>query len=181
MVYIERRQLFIYFAMVAIVAGFVVFRYMPLRRRAQAVSEMKATQSLSLAESQAHGEQLSELERTLSELQERVGNYDARIPKGKALGGFLQSLWDMMNKHNLEDQEVAPGGEIEIGELGCIPLDLHCRGTLDQVFEFCRDLQGLERLVRIGQVNLSNDDRYGGEVTMRTKAVVYYRRDDGKG
>lgn len=181
MAYIDKRQILIYGVMAAMVAGFVVFRYLPLRRRSQAVSQSKAAQSLSLAEIQAHSEQLSALERTLSELRQTVGNYDAKIPTEKALGGFLQSLSDMMNKHDLGDQEVAPGGEIEIDGLGCIPLDLHCRGSLKQVFDFCSDLQKLERVVRIEQVKLSNDDRYSGEVTMQTRAAVYYRKDTRKG
>jgi type IV pilus assembly protein PilO len=181
MAYFERKQVLVYVVMAAMVAGFAVFRYLPLRRRAEAVAEKKATQSLLLTENEVRSEQLSALESTLSELGGRVGDYDARIPREKALGGFLENLSEMMNEHGLGDQEVAPGAEIEVGNLGCIPLDLHCTGKLEQLFEFCRDLQALERLVRIEQVMLSNDDEYGGEVTMQTKAVVYYRKETRKG
>ena len=181
MAYFERRQVVLYVVALVMIAGFVVFRYLPLRRRSQTVSEMKIAQRLSLAETQAQSEQLSVLNDTLSELRLKVGSYDARIPKERALGGFLQSLTDMMNKHGLEDQEIAPGEEIEAEDLGCIPLNLHCRGDLEQLFEFCRDLQAMERLVRIEQVRLSNDDSYSGSVTMQTQAVVYYRKDTRNG
>ena len=49
------------------------------------------------------------------------------------------------------------------------------KGRLVQVFEFCRRLQAMDRLVRIEQVNLVNDDDLTGQVTMQMQTVIFYR------
>jgi hypothetical protein len=40
-------------------------------------------------------------------------------------------------------------------------------------------LQTLDRLIRIEQIKLSNDGKYKGQVSMETKAVIYYRAKVG--
>ena len=50
-----------------------------------------------------------------------------------------------------------------------------CKGSLKQIFEFYKALQGLDRLVRIEQVKLVNDNDFSGRVSMHTEAVIYYR------
>jgi Tfp pilus assembly protein PilO len=86
-----------------------------------------------------------------------------------------------MNEHNLQGQMIQPGKEIKAGELNCIPVNMQCRGRLSQIFEFYRRVQGLDRLVRIEHVKLVNDGGFGGEVTMQTDAVIYYRAEVGQG
>jgi Tfp pilus assembly protein PilO len=55
------------------------------------------------------------------------------------------------------------------------------KGRLKQIFEFFGRLQSLDRLVRIEQVKLVNDRDFSGEVSMQTKAVIYYRTEAGQG
>jgi hypothetical protein len=51
---------------------------------------------------------------------------------------------------------------------------MQCKGRLTQIFEFYKQLQKLDRLVRIEQVKLVNDSSFEGEVSMETKLVIYY-------
>ena len=44
-----------------------------------------------------------------------------------------------------------------------------------EIFEFFKGLQSLERLVRIEEVKLMNDAGFSGEVTLDTRAVIYFR------
>ena len=67
------------------------------------------------------------------------------------------------------------GDVVEAEKFNCIPVSMRCKGRLRQLFNFYGRLQTLDRLVRIEQVKLSNDPGYGGQVSMETKAVIYYR------
>ena len=161
--------------------GFVLFRYLPLQKRIKAVKQTSAAQRLAIAKGTVDGGQLPLLKEQLLKLQRKLGNYEANIPEQRALGVFLQRIANLMNEHNLREQVIEPRKEIGADELNCIPVSMKCKGKLTQVFEFYRRLQGLDRLVRIEQVKLRNDSDFSGEVSMETKAVVYYRAEVGKG
>jgi Tfp pilus assembly protein PilO len=76
---------------------------------------------------------------------------------------------------------IEPHKEVKGEKLNCIPVNIQCKGKLDRIFEFYRRLQGLDRLVRIEQVKLTNDSDYDGQVTMEARAVIYYSAKVGQG
>ena len=159
----------------------MLFRYLPLQERIKAVEQKRDAQRLAIAEGIADSGCLSLLEEQLLKLQRDLGKYEANIPEQRALGTFLRKVANLMDEHNLREQVIAPGEEIKADGLGCIPVDMRCKGKLTQIFEFFRGLQGLDRLVRIEQVKLVNDSDFSGEVSMETRAVIYYRAKVGQG
>jgi len=58
---------------------------------------------------------------------------------------------------------------------------MQCKGGVEQIFEFFKSLQNLDRLVRIEQIKLVNDQDFTGQASMQTKAVVYYRAEAEQG
>jgi len=70
---------------------------------------------------------------------------------------------------------MTPGREIEADKLNCIPVSMQCKGELAQIFRFYRQLQDMDRMVRIEKVMLTNDSSYNGRASMTTEVVVYYR------
>ncbi len=176
----ERQQTVICIVAGAMVGGFVLFRYLPLQKRIKAVEQRRAEQALVIAKASAESEQLPALEERLLKLRSTVGNYGRQVPEDRNLGGFLHGIADLMNKHNLREQLIQPGKETEAAELNCIPVNVQCRGRLKRIFEFYKSLQGLDRLVRIEQVKLTNDSDFTGEVKVQTKAVIYYRAQAGQ-
>ena len=177
----ERRQIVICVAAVAMVGGFVVFRYLPLRDRIKTVRQTKNAELIALNKSQAQSRQLPDLDALLAELQESTGDYEARIPQQRELGVFLRRIADLMNRHNLKEQVVEPGEQINSAKVNCIPVNVRCKGELVDLFGFFKGLQALDRLVRIEQVKLTNGVDFGGEVTMQTKAVIYCGAQVGQG
>jgi Tfp pilus assembly protein PilO len=173
----ERQQITIFVIAAAIIGGFVLIRYLPLQKRIRAAKGTGAARMVVISKGEAEGKQLPVLKEQKLSLQQAVANFDLNIPAQRALGGFLQRIADLVNEHNLGGQVVTPGEEIRAGELNCIPLDIQCKGRLAKIFEFYKQLQSLDRLVRVEQVKLENDGDFSGEVTMRTKAVIYYRAE----
>ncbi len=175
MLFRERQQIMICIIAVAMVGVFVLDRYLPLRRRTKAIKQTVAAQTLAIAKGAADSKRMPLLKKQLLELQSELGDYEANIPEQRALGAFLHKLADLMNEYNLKDQVIAPGKEVEADKFNCIPVNMQCKGKLAQISEFYRRLQALDRLIRIEQVKLSNDSDYNGQVSMETRAIIYYR------
>lgn len=181
MLFRGKQQLTICVAACVIVGGFVLFRYLPLRRRMKAARQTKVAQTLTIAKGTADGKQLPLLKEQLLELQRELENYEANIPERSDIGVFLQRIAGLMNEHNLRGQVIEPRKEIKAEKLNCIPVNMKCKGRLTQIFEFYRRLQGMDRLIRIEQVKLFNDSDFSGEVGMEAEAVIYYRPEVGQG
>jgi len=177
----KRQQIIICVLAVAVVSGFLLLRYLPLRKKIKAVEQAKAAQTFAIAKASAESKQLPILEEQLLKLKVKVANYEENVPVQRDLGEFLRQIADLMNRHNLKEQVVAPAKEIKADELKCIPIDLRCKGKLAQIFEFYKQLQRLGRLIRIERMELVNDSDFSGEVSMQTKAVIYYRSEAGQG
>ncbi len=177
----ERQQIVLCIIAGAMVGGFVLFRYLPLQERAKAVESRFIETQAAIAKASAESKQLPVLKEQLLKLQMAVGNYEANIPAQRALGVFLHRMADLMNEQNLKEQVIQSGEEIKADVLNCIPLNMECKGKLTQIFEFYKSLQGLDRLVRIEQVKLVNGSDFGGEVSVQTKAIIYYRSEAGDG
>jgi Tfp pilus assembly protein PilO len=177
----ERKQIAICVVAAAMAAAFVLFRYLPLRQRIKTVELTRTAQTLAISKASMERVKLPVIKEQLLELKRTVGNYKVSIPAQRDLGLFLQQITDLMSKHNLREQVIAPGKEIPAKELSCIPVDMQCKGTLAQVFEFHKQIQKLDRLVCIEQVKLANDNDFSGEVSMQTKVVIYYRPQSEQG
>lgn len=158
---------------------FMLFVYLPLHKRMKAVRQTKASQRLVIAKGAADSRQIPLLKKQLLEMRNELGNFKANIPEKNTFGEFLGSVTDLMNENNLKEQEVTPGREVKAEKFNCIPVNIRCKGELVQIFELYRQLQALDRLVRIEQVKLSNDSNYNGQVSMETKAIIYYRTKVG--
>ncbi len=176
----ERRQILILCLIGAIVGGFVVFRYLPLRGKMKAIEQRRAVQTVAIAKASAESEQLPVLRGQLLKLQRTVGNYERQVPDRRELGVFLQQITNLMNEQNLKKQVIAPAMEIRMEKLNCIPVNMQCKGKLNQIFEFYKRLREMDRLVRIEQINLVNEGDFSGEVSMKTKANIYYRTENAE-
>jgi len=181
MLFRERQQLTICVITAVIVGGFVLFRYLPLRSKMKAIRQIKSAQALTIAKGAANNKQLLLLNEQLLELQRELENYETKIPEQSDIGVFLHKIADLMNEHDLSDQMIEPRKEIKSEKLNCIPVKMQCKGKLARIFEFFRQLQGLDRLVRIEQVKLSNDSDFNGQVGMESMAIIYYRAKVGQG
>lgn len=173
----EKQQIRICLTAIAIIVGFVLFRFLPSHRKINAVKQIKSAQELITAKGIADSEQLPLLRDQLLKLKTKFSHFEENIPQQRALGAFVHQMADLMNQHQLKEQEIAPGAEIEANGLNCIPVSIQCKGELTQIFEFYQKLQQLDRLIRIKQVKLVNDRDFRGEVNMETDVVIYYRTD----
>jgi Tfp pilus assembly protein PilO len=158
-----------------VIGVFVIFWYLPLRKKMSLIKLTKAEQVISIAKGMADAEQMPVLREQLKRLQVELEDYESKIPDQRDFGSFFGRITDLMNAYKLKEQSIEPGETITADNFSYIPVNMQCKGQLTQLFNFYDRLQDLDRLVRIEQVKLSNDAGYGGQVSMETKAIIYYR------
>lgn len=181
MLFREKQQIAICIIAGAIVCVFVLFWYLPLKKKIKSIKQTRTAQTLTIAKGTADKNQLPLLKEQLLKMQTELGNYEVKMPKQRALGEFLSRIADLMNEHNLREQVIVPLEEIKAEQLNCIPVNIQCKGNIKQIFRFYHRLQDLGRLVRIERVKLVNDSDFTGEVKSETKAVIYYKAVLGQG
>ncbi|MFC1675701.1 type 4a pilus biogenesis protein PilO [Planctomycetota bacterium] len=171
----NKQQIIIIAAAILMICVFSLVWYLPLQKRKNTIEQADTIQQLSIDNSVLQNNQLPTLKEQIEQFQVSIGNYDLHIPEYRDLGTFLQEIAELMNKHGLKKQVVNPNIEIQTDDLNCIPVTMQCNGQLSQIFEFFKSLQSLDRMVRIEQVTLINDKNFNGQVSMQTKAFIYYK------
>jgi Tfp pilus assembly protein PilO len=172
----EKQQLIICLAAAVMVAAFVTGRYLPMHLAKNDAARRRAEQLAVIAKGQADSRLLPALRQRLESETASIASYDLQVPSQAQLGEFLQAASAIMNDLGLQEPLIQPGREIQTGDLNVIPLDIRCKGSLEQMFDFYKTLQGMPRMIRIEEVNLTNDRNYSGLVTMYTKAAIYNER-----
>ena len=175
MMFRERKQIMILVAAGVMVGGFVLLRYLPLRKEKKAAMQAKAAQAFVLNKALLESTQLSTIKEQLVDIQKTAAKFEANVPADRNLGGFLHEIANLMNELELSEQQVQPSEEIKTDNLNCIPVSMKCKGRLGQIFEFYKRVQTMDRLLHIEQITLKNDNNFSGEVNMQTKGIIYYR------
>lgn len=174
---LHRQQVWVYVVGVLFIADFVFYGYLPSHRRLQSLNEARIQRQRLIETAASQDRALPALEQTLEVTEKAVLRYEDNIPADRALGTFLSQIAEIMTAHALTDQVMEPQKEIAADDLRCIPVRMNCKGALEGIFAFCRDLQRLDRLVRIERFELKNDGDFTGRVTLTAEAVIFYRSE----
>lgn len=178
---IERQQLGIFTAIAVMIAIFAVLQYWPMHSKAHAIEQVKTAQLSAEIKLDEQTKKLPSLKAQLAQMRAQVGDYEAKIPTDRKLGGFLQEIAEVMNTHNLREQVVQPENEMQADTLMCIPVRIQCKGTDRQFFDFFKSLQNMERLVRIEKIQLKNALDLNGLVMLDARVNIYYRQPKQQG
>lgn len=155
--------------------GFAGLRYVPVLRQRQALAARMQQQSSELEEMHMYSALLPELRNRKAELQDSLDHFTRKIPQGRDFARLWQQIADAMNECKLRDQWVQPGTEVQAGRLGCIPLTMECKGSLQQVFAFLNTVEGMDRLIRMEDVTLENSGDFDANLKMTARVAVYYQ------
>ena len=172
---LEQKQIVMSVAVVAMAAAFVFFQYVPLNKKTRT---LKAENTVLMAENSSVGarlETLLQLRQEIEKFGQRVGDFDAKIPIGRAHGEFLQNLASVMKQQGLEDLVVQPGEETQVGELFRIPVYIRCQGKLVHIFKFFKALENFQRVIQVEEVSMTGSDKFDGNLVMQARTNIFYR------
>jgi Tfp pilus assembly protein PilO len=159
--------------------AFVLFRYIPVSRDMNEIKDIRAEQNLVIAKGISDNEQMQLFKDQLQKLRDKLEKYEANIPEQKDLGSFLKKIAELMEKNNLKEQAIQPLAEVKSDKLVCIPVNMEGRGSLSEIYQFYKNLQELDRQIRIKQVKLRNGKDFDGDIKMETEIIIYYRTQVG--
>jgi Tfp pilus assembly protein PilO len=176
----NKKQIMIIIAACALIAGIFLFLSLPIFRKYRSIRSQRDLIQLMVSDAAEKGDKLPHLRNQLMTMRSKLQLKHSVIPEQVELGQFLQTIASLMNQYDLREQFVKPGNERKIDQLWAVPIDIHCKGQLTQMFNFFSSLRELDRMIRIEQVVLSNSPDMDGQLNMETKAVIYYKAQKAK-
>ncbi len=175
MLFGKRQQLAICLLGAMFIGDFIFFGYMPLRTRLTALESKRAAKQAAITKAAAERNQLPVLKQQLIQLQATVGNFESAVPRQRDLGDFVQKIGGIMSDHDLRDQVIQPGEQVTVKGLNCIRIKMQCKGGLRQIFGFFKQLQSMDRMVRVEEIRLLTDGSFTGQISMEAKMTIYYQ------
>lgn len=170
----------IWIAVMALSAFVVLtaFGYVPIVWQKYVIYQSLDRQSLTMDQVRECSSQLSVVEDRVAQLRPIAQIARRSIPENRQFASLWQEIAELMSSHNLQNQQVKPGAEIQEGAVNSVSLEIQCVGKLSDVFAFIGSLEKMDRLVRIEQMDLTNDKDYSGILMLSAKAKVFYRTND---
>lgn len=170
-----KNQILLFGTMVAVGVLLVVIGYVPIVWQKYVIDRALQRQSLTVEQVRDSIEQAAILEKQIADLKVRVGRFEQCVPADAQFSSLWRQIADLITDHDLQNQQVSPGAEIRYKDFNVVTLDIQCSGTLPKIFDFIRSLEQMDRLIRIGQMELKNDKNLSGQLTLSAKAEAYYR------
>lgn len=170
-----RTQSVVYIMACILVADFILFGYLPSRRRLAALEDSRNKQDNAVNQVVDESSELADLRANIEHYQEDLKSYPAQIPAHRSLGEFIHTLSKLMQQHALQDRYIEPAIDVHGDHLPCIPVTLRCRGSFSQLHAFYQDLQKLPRLIRFDEVLFERNANQDGQVHMHASIAVFYQ------
>jgi Tfp pilus assembly protein PilO len=171
----ERKQILFLIATVLASIVLVLFGYIPIAWQKDVIRQTLQRQSLTAEQVRDSVERAAVLERQIAEMEPVARRFERCVPQDMQFASFWRQIADLMTSHDLQNQQVWPGAESRYNDFNVISLDIQCSGTLPKIFDFVCSLEQMDRLVRIEQMELTNDKDLTGQLTFSARAGVFYR------
>lgn len=172
---LEKKQKLFLAGMVLTGVLLVVFGYVPIAWQKYVIRKALARQSLPIEQVRESIEQAAVLEKQISQLEQKVHEFEQFVPQNPQFASLWRQIAELIAEHDLEDQQVRPGKEVQYADFNVVSLDIQCSGTLTKIYAFVRSLEQMDRLIRIESMELSNDKDLTGRLTLSAKAEAFYR------
>jgi len=93
--------------------------------------------------------QMSQLRNQVESLKPLEAEFDKKLPRTRQFAALWQQITDVMNQRGLTEQVVQREVESDDSRFGTVRIRLQCGGTFQQMFDFFRSLQTMDRFIRI--------------------------------
>lgn len=160
--------------MIAMVAYFVLFSYLPQSSRLKSLSAGIQSKQRELSASQSRANTLPTVKVDLDKLRLSVDNYDKKLPRQAALGEFLKNITQLSAQASLRNLSVQPGLPRRLDRVSELPISMHFEGDALSVFAFLRQTEQMPRITRVQNVELHTLDPRLGTVEVQLAINIYF-------
>lgn len=172
---IEKKQKLFLAGMVLAGVVVILFGYVPIAWQKYVIRRALERQSLPVEQVRDSIEQAAILEKQIAQLEQKIQNFEQYVPQDPQFASLWRQIAELITEHDLQNQQVRPGDEVQYSDFNVVSLDIQCSGTLPKIFAFIRSLEQMDRLIRIDRMELTNDKDLTGQLTLSAKAEAFYR------
>lgn len=178
---VERDQVILVAAITAVLVGFGVLGYMPIRSGRQESKERIDVYKAQLASDLAGARQLPKLREEVAALQEALGGSQRDVPTQSELASLLRTLSSELDRQQVTDKEVQTRAIQSGADYNVLPVSLRFTGTFGAVYGFVRQIESMPRLIRIDRLELSGTPDGAGRLTARIELSTFFTAGEASG
>jgi Tfp pilus assembly protein PilO len=159
---------------VTLLAAFLLFAFVPGRRRQGDLRARIDDKARELDTNQARASNLLTLAKDVERLQGKLEKQNKKLPRTAELGEFIGNLTPARQQYQIK-KFVHQVGTIRRQELfGEIPITMSFEGDFLNVFGFLRELEGMQRLTRVKSLTVRCKDPKTGQVDVSMAMNIYF-------
>ncbi len=165
-------------ALIVIAVALYVVGIRPPAQRLAAIEARAAAQQRAL---QANAERIATIpavEQEIDHLRQSVERFDQKLPRQRDLAQFIGNITEMGHHASIQKlnwrPEVKPRRTDEFAEL---PVHFTFEGNFPGVFNFLRQAEDMQRLMRIRKLDVRSTDGAEGQVDVQLTMNIYFTED----
>lgn len=178
---IERDQVLLVAAILAVMVAFGVFGYMPLRNNRQEAKERIDVYKAQLASDLAGAKQLPKLREEVEALRSALAGAQRDVPTQSELASLLRTLSSELDRQSVTDKEVQTRPIQEGTDYHVLPVSLRFTGTFGAVYGFVKQIESMPRLIRIDRLELVSAPDGAGRLTARIELSTFFTSGETNG
>lgn len=151
------------------------YQYYPVHQQRKAFQSLLAEEELRLEEVRECSEHLPILLQQVRNLQPASKEFERLFPDEQGYSRLWQQMTETLARAQLSDQSIRPGETVCEDGLCSIPLEIRCTGSFEKIFDLLRSFEQLDRLIRLEEISMRNDENASGRLTLQARARAFYQ------
>lgn len=177
---IERDQVTTMVILLAITIGFALGVWWPLRNWQQGLQVELDTVRQQINSDRGRTVGLTAMGQEVVQLQAAVARHTRVVPRTGELASLIRDISAELKIHQIADPEINTLAAVHGDDYSFVPLTLRFRGSFLPVFRFLRNLESMDRLLRVSRLELSGDpQRPEDGLMVRLELAAFYRPTGG--
>jgi Tfp pilus assembly protein PilO len=153
---------------------FFVVGYRPANQRLLLLRQEIAARSKRLETNQSQAMKLPILANEVLKLEAKLQRNNKKLPKTAELGEFIRDLTQASQQCNLRKLVHQPGTVRRVELYGEIPITMNFEGDFNNVFNFLRQMEEMQRLTRVKTLTVKSKDPKLGHVDVNMAMNIYF-------
>jgi Tfp pilus assembly protein PilO len=160
--------------MVTMIGLFLVFGYRPTTQRLSFLKNEIANRSQLLDQNQSKAQNLPILAMEVDRLRLKLEKFNKQLPKTAELGEFIRDLTQYSQGNTIRKLIHQPGTVRRLDLYGEVPITMSFESDFQNVFNFLRELEGMNRLTRVRKLTIKTKDPKLGTVDVNMAMNIYF-------
>ena len=159
--------------MVSLMLLFFFFGFRPARARQAQLQSLTAKCSRELESSDSRAANFQMIAGEVKRLENQLLKFNKRLPRTMELPEFMQEVTHASQQCNLKPL-FHPQSVKRLGLYSEVPITMTFSGDFAGVFNFLRQVEGMQRLTRVKSLSLKAKDAKLGQVEANLIMNIYY-------